>query len=85
MPELNDEDRKEIWRDFMHSKNRRLEPFGNLLKADIRDAVNAVDVWVNDNAANFNNAVPLPARTELTKKQKAELLVFVIKKRFERT
>lgn len=53
-----------------------------ILKADLRAAVDAIDTWVDDNAAAFNTAIPQPARGALTAKQKAALLMFVVEKRF---
>lgn len=55
----------------------------SLTKADLIAAVNAIDDWVDLNAVSFNLAIPLPARTQLTAKQKAQLLFFVIRRRFE--
>ena len=52
-------------------------------KPDIQAAVNAVDQWIEDNAASFNAALPLPARTALNARQKARLLVEVVRRRFE--
>jgi hypothetical protein len=54
-----------------------------LTKADLRAAVDAIDQWADDNAAAFNVAIPLPARTALTAKQKAQLLFYVVRRRFE--
>jgi hypothetical protein len=55
----------------------------DLTKTALRAAVDAVDQWVDDNAAAFNAAIPLPARTVLTPKQKAQLLFYVVRRRFE--
>lgn len=52
-------------------------------KQDIRAAVNAIDDWVETNMVSFNNALPGPARSDLTAKQKAKLLMLVINKRWE--
>ena len=46
-------------------------------------AVDAMDIWANDNAAAFNSAIPQPARGVLSAKQKAWLLFHVIRRRFE--
>ena len=54
----------------------------SIVKADLRAAINAADVWLDTNAAAFNLALPLAARTNFTPKQKALLLVAVIKARF---
>lgn len=59
----------------------RREAF-HLSKADLDEAVAAIDQWVEDNAASYNQALPLAARTALTAGQKAELLLLVLRKRF---
>ncbi len=54
-----------------------------ITKADLAAAVNAIDDWVDANAAAFNTAIPQPARAQLTAKQKARLLMHVVRRRFE--
>lgn len=80
MAVLSDADRAACWADFM-----RTIPAGTALgaitKADLRAALDAADQWASDNAASFNSALPLPARTVLTPAQKARLLAWVILKR----
>lgn len=56
-----------------------------LNKADLLAAVDAVDDWVDANAAAFNAAIPEPARTSLTAVQKVGLLSAVAHKRWEVT
>lgn len=58
-------------------------PLDAITKADLRAAVNAMDDWAEGNAATLNLAIPLPARTALTAKQKAWLFYFVVRRRFE--
>ncbi len=84
MAVLPDSDRKEIFANWMREISSRREA-ANIMKADLRAAFNAIDDWVDNNTSSFNTAIPLPARTSLTAKQKAELLMFVIKKRWEVT
>lgn len=52
-------------------------------KVDLKAALDGVDDWVNANAASLNAAIPQPARANLTAAQKARLLVWVVRKRFE--
>ncbi len=52
-------------------------------KADLRAAVDAIDQWVEDNQVGFNSAIPTPARTALSAKQKVQLLFYVVKRRWE--
>jgi hypothetical protein len=58
-------------------------PLGALTKADLKAAVDAIDAWIDANAASFNQAIPQPARGALTAKQKAWLFFFVVRRRFE--
>jgi len=74
--------RLDAWAAFQREESQSRVPMG-LLKADLRAAVDAVDEWVNDNAALFNAAIPLPARTSLTARQKAKLLMVVVERRFK--
>lgn len=81
MAVLSDADRRALWAEYQRSP----EAGETLpLKADLRAAVDAVDQWIDDNAASFNAAIPQPARGALTARQKARLLALVLKRRFER-
>jgi len=72
----------DVWARLMRNiSDLRLET--SLTKTDLRAAVEAADVWVDANAASYNSALPIAARTALTAKQKAELLMMVVAKRFE--
>lgn len=66
---------------FMRERSASL--MAGVVKADLRAAVDAIDQWVSDNAASFNSAIPQPARAALTAAQKAELFLFVVRKRFQ--
>lgn len=81
MAVLSTEDRVETWADYMRAASND----GDLLtltKPDLRAAVNALDDFLNTNAAAINTAIPQPARGALTAAQKARLLVFVINRRY---
>ena len=80
---LGNADRVGVWAEFMDDLSARRGTCGTLAKADLRAAVNAIDDWVDTNAVLFNATIPLPARTQLTVRQKAELLLLVIRRRFE--
>lgn len=54
---------------------------GVLTKAELRAAIDATDQWIDDNQTSYNNALPLPARTELTLAQKTLLFCFVAMRR----
>lgn len=83
MAVLSNADRLAIWAEFMRLAENISNGAGALTKAQLRAAVDAVDDWVDTNAAAFNTAIPLPARTSLTARQKASLLVYVTRRRWE--
>jgi len=70
--------RAEVFGGLMHEVSRLRLPIGAITKADLLAAVDAADQWASDNAASFNAALPLPARTVLTAPLKARLLAGVI-------
>lgn len=78
MAVLTEEDRFAAWKDYM-AKNT--EEF-SLSKTDVRAAIDAADIWVQDNKASFNTALPVAARNALSATQKANVLLFVVMKRF---
>lgn len=86
MPVLDDTDRADLQAEFMRvmSLMGLVELLPNMVKQDIRDAVNAADVWANTNASAYNLALPLTFRTNATPSQKARLLMFVIARRWLR-
>ncbi len=59
------------------------EGTGTLTKADLRAAIDAVDSWVDSNAASLNTAIPQPARNQLSTGQKALILACVALLRFD--
>lgn len=86
MAVLNDTDRISVWAQMMSDQgNLTGQPFGNLVKADLRAAVDALDDFLETNAGTINSAIPQPARAELTTQQKALLLQFVIARRYLRS
>lgn len=56
-----------------------------LTKADVRAAFDALDAFLETNQNAVNQAIPEPARTNLTTRQKAWLLQLVIERRYRRT
>ena len=54
---------------------------GNYSKADLRDAVNATDAWIDDNAASYVAALPQPFRGQSTGTQKTILFCIVALRR----
>ena len=82
MAVLTDPDRLACSGEFQQNVSAALEAFGALTKADILAAANALDDYLNTNAAAINLAIPQPARAQLTTSQKARLLKIVITKRY---
>lgn len=81
MAELDSTTRAELWREWMADLSRRRDSLA-LAKGDLAAAINALDTWVNTNAATINAAIPQPARGVLSTAQKAELLMLVVAKRY---
>lgn len=82
MAVLSDVDRADLWAEFMRELSRERDTFGDLTKAELRAAVNALDDFLNTNASSINTAIPQPARGALTTAQKARLLMFVVRQRY---
>lgn len=81
MAVLSDAERLALWAEFMRDRSSARDPL-SLTKADLRAAVNAVDDWLNTNAAALNAAIPQPARGALSVSQKALLLQHVVARRY---
>jgi Ni2+-binding GTPase involved in maturation of urease and hydrogenase len=82
MAVLSNADRIAVWAKMMETMSRNSEAC-TINKTQLRAAVDAADQWADDNAASFNSALPVAARTNLTSNQKGRLLMLVIAKRFE--
>jgi hypothetical protein len=82
MAVLSENARAELHAAFMREGDLLTETYGAMTKADLRAAVNAVDQFMEDNKGAMNNAIPLPARSEMTTKQKALLYVYVLQRRY---
>lgn len=59
------------------------EQLTTLDDAQFAAAVNAIDDWCEANQASFNSAIPLPARSTLSARAKAILLMYVVARRME--
>lgn len=68
--------------DMMDGLSKRFEPIG-VTKPELKSALVAIDAYIEDNAALINTSIPQPARTNLTKSQKAEIMVFILTKRYK--
>jgi len=81
MAELTLQKRRELWTELMQVLSSDGETI-SITKAELLDAVNALDTWFNTNAATLNTAIPQPARASLSTSQKARMLMFILKYRF---
>jgi hypothetical protein len=81
MATLTDEERLQARAAFNQLNNAERNAIG-ITKADLAAAVAAIDSFFDTNAAAINNAIPQPARTALTTRQKAILVTAVIRKRY---
>lgn len=80
MAVLSNSDRIAVWEQWM--RENRATIAGAMTRGELRAAVDAADNWADSNAASFNSALPLPARTVLSSTQKAALLNYVIARRW---
>jgi len=78
MAAMTTEQRRAVWARIMRDETETL----GLLKADLLAAVNALDDFLETNAATINAAIPQPARGALTVAQKARLLAYVALARY---
>lgn len=79
MAALSEQDLAAVHRAYMQDEK---SAHGALTKADLRAAVDALDLFFDVNATAINNAIPQPARTALTTPQKSRLVRYVLQKRF---
>ena len=83
MAVLSDDTRAAISADFQRARSNEREVLPGVTKADLRAAVNALDSYLDTNAAALNSAIPQPVRGALTTKQKLRLAAAVLIKRME--
>lgn len=81
MAVLNDAQRRELWAELMRRYSENRETIG-VTKQQLRDTIDALDTFLSDNAIAVNNAIPQPARAQLTVQQKALALMYVITHRY---
>lgn len=82
MAKLDGPTRKAAWADFMRTLSAERSQTGTLLKDDLGAAIDATDDWIDANAASYNAALPIAARSVLSAAQKARLFSHVALKRF---
>lgn len=79
---LSETDRLKIWRGLMRYWSTLQETVLGITKADLKDAIDATDSWVDSNSVSYNSALPTTFRTNATQGQKSLLLVAVVLMRF---
>lgn len=82
MATLSASDRDLATAELERTWSRERHRCGLSARSDLRAAIDAADDWVNSNAASFNTALPVAARTSLSAADKARLLVFVVERRY---
>lgn len=78
MAVLSDEKRIEAWERLMRD-NRDVIAIN---KNELREAVNAIDQFLENNAATINNAFPAAAKNGLSAGQKALVVAYVALNRY---
>jgi hypothetical protein len=80
MAVLSNADRIAVWEQWMRDNKEIIA--GALTKAQLRAAVDAIDDFLNNNAAAINTAFPVAARTALSAGQKAAIVSYVAMRRW---
>ena len=81
MAVMSDAKRAEGWSELMDELSS-LDVRVGTSKTNLRAAYDALDAWLNDNAATINAAIPQPARSDMPTAAKAVLLKHVITQRY---
>lgn len=81
MAVLTEQERQAAFEEFQTELSRDRDACA-VTKADLRAAVDALDAFLDTNAAAINQALPLAARQGLTTAQKARLLIYVVRRRW---
>lgn len=82
MAVLSEANRAACFRDFVNEICAARGQFGALTKAEMRAAIDALDDFMNTNAAAINTSIPQPARGVLTAAQKAQMLACIVRYRY---
>lgn len=67
---LTDQDRQRVTNGLMRYWSKLWEPVGDVSTTELRAAIDATDQWIDDNQASYNNALPNPAKQQLSLEQK---------------
>lgn len=82
---LTNGQRRELWARFMSNLSAIPESIGDstINKHELRDVVDAIDNWIDDNAMSFNNALPEPGKSQMSQKQKYCLFKMILTLKYE--
>jgi len=83
MADLTDKQREDLWESYMKQVSHLHGTLGNVSKADVRSAIDALDTYIDDEDANINAALPTPFRTEAADNMKSLLLQMLTAARYE--
>jgi len=83
MATLSAGDLTALWGEFMSKACAERADLSGMTKYDLKDAVIAIDQWIDNNVSSFNTALPEPSKSVLTLKQKLQIFVMVANKRWE--
>lgn len=79
MPTLPEETRERIWAGYMESVPGFV---GDCTKADLKNAVDALDDWITNSAPTLDAGIPEPARSALSPHQKTKLFLMIVEERY---
>jgi hypothetical protein len=78
---LDDIDRKDVWARFMAAMEH-IDRSTGLTKVEFKAAIDAMDIFIANNATTINEAFPQPARSALTNVEKIGVFAWVALKRY---
>lgn len=74
---LPEQDKFDVWREFMANNTENL----SLTKADLRAVVDAADVFAQNYRSDLNAALPQVGQEELSQVQQADMFARILRKR----
>lgn len=83
MAALTAQQRTALWQEYMDWLSRNHVALPGCAKADVKAAGDALDTWINDNAAVMNTALPQPFRANAPANAKAKLFSLIMEARFK--
>jgi hypothetical protein len=83
MAALSEADRQKVWRGFMRYLSDTADPITDLVKQDIKDAVDSTDAWIDANSSTFNTSLPANFQANASPAQKALLFSAVALMRYD--